>query len=239
MSRSAENPAFVNCPAIFENKSTDSSQPPESPSPVTFTFWSKEFATVTCPHLKQSHCNAILDTSESNPICSWLPATNETKVDPSLTENDPSLTENELQLLQLISQGLENRDIGKQLGYEEKTIKNNLTQLYRKFKVTDRVEAVIKAVKLGCIDTSFFQNDDIQRVNYLTKRELELLNTIIGNKGKIKSDTDIARKMIISESNVSRRLTAIMEKLMVKTRVQAALLYYLAVQKGIVENQSL
>lgn len=57
------------------------------------------------------------------------------------------LSERESDLLFYLVQGLSNKEIGKKLYLSEKTIKNNMTRLYRKIHVTNRVEAAAYAMK--------------------------------------------------------------------------------------------
>lgn len=73
---------------------------------------------------------------------------NLTNTQPSLTAKEEQalgqeqdLSSREILLLNYLSQGLTNKEIGKKLYLSEKTIKNNLTELYRKLHVTNRVEA--------------------------------------------------------------------------------------------------
>lgn len=52
------------------------------------------------------------------------------------------LTRREQQLIQLVSQGLTNKEIGAHLYLSEQTIKNHLRRMLRKIGATDRLEAV-------------------------------------------------------------------------------------------------
>lgn len=56
------------------------------------------------------------------------------------------LTKRELEILYYLSKGLSNKNIALELFLSEKTIKNNLTKIYRKIDVNDRVHAVIIAI---------------------------------------------------------------------------------------------
>ncbi len=53
------------------------------------------------------------------------------------------LSARELELVRLLGQGYETRAIAEYLGLSEKTIRNNLTQLYEKLGVKNRVQAVL------------------------------------------------------------------------------------------------
>ncbi|MEG0297447.1 MAG: response regulator transcription factor [Clostridium sp.] len=57
------------------------------------------------------------------------------------------LTDRELNILLLISKGLKNKDIAETLFLSEKTVKNYVTNVFRKIKVEDRVQATIFAIK--------------------------------------------------------------------------------------------
>lgn len=60
---------------------------------------------------------------------------------------DERLTQRELEVLQLIAKGLSNHEIASRLFLSEKTIKNHLTNIFRKIDVTDRTQAVLYALK--------------------------------------------------------------------------------------------
>ncbi len=57
-----------------------------------------------------------------------------------------SLTKREIEVLLYISKGLSNKDIGERLFLSEKTVKNYATNLFRKIKAHDRVQATIFAI---------------------------------------------------------------------------------------------
>lgn len=68
----------------------------------------------------------------------------------SLTEVDP-LTTRELEVAMLLAQGLDNRQIAERLVLSEKTVKNHLTRIYEKLRVTNRVQAVMTCQALSLI----------------------------------------------------------------------------------------
>ncbi|NLY09049.1 MAG: response regulator transcription factor [Tissierellia bacterium] len=66
-------------------------------------------------------------------------------------ENEFALSPREAELLSNVAGGLSNRVIGQRMFLSEKTVKNNLTSLYKKIEVTNRVEATRFALEHGFI----------------------------------------------------------------------------------------
>ncbi|MFJ6414402.1 LuxR C-terminal-related transcriptional regulator [Terribacillus saccharophilus] len=62
-----------------------------------------------------------------------------------------SLTVREKETLELIAEGLPNKDIGERLMISEKTVKNHVSNLMRKLNVNDRTQAVVLAIKHGWV----------------------------------------------------------------------------------------
>jgi DNA-binding NarL/FixJ family response regulator len=60
-------------------------------------------------------------------------------------END--LTDREIEVLKLIAEGMINKEIAKQLYISEKTVKNHVSNIFRKLNVSDRTQAAIYAFK--------------------------------------------------------------------------------------------
>ena len=62
-----------------------------------------------------------------------------------------TLTEREIEVLRLISRGKSNKEIAAELFVAESTVKTHVATIYEKLKVTDRTEAVVKAIRRGII----------------------------------------------------------------------------------------
>lgn len=60
-----------------------------------------------------------------------------------------SLSRREYEVLSLISSGLNNKEIGDKLFISEKTVKNHITNIFKKIEVEDRVQATIFALNNG------------------------------------------------------------------------------------------
>lgn len=61
----------------------------------------------------------------------------------------PELTERELEILHLISQGLNNTEIAQKLVLSPKTVRNHITNIFSKLQVADRSQAIVKAREEG------------------------------------------------------------------------------------------
>jgi two-component system NarL family response regulator len=63
----------------------------------------------------------------------------------------PTLTSREVEVLQLISQGLRNKEVGAMLGITEGTVQIHVKNIFAKLSVNDRTAAVQVAVRRGLI----------------------------------------------------------------------------------------
>jgi DNA-binding NarL/FixJ family response regulator len=78
-------------------------------------------------------------------IETWLPETPDP--DPSMQP----LTEREMEVLQLLAQGLANKQIAHQLGISEHTVKFHVSAIYGKLGATNRTEAVRLGIQQGWV----------------------------------------------------------------------------------------
>jgi len=61
------------------------------------------------------------------------------------------LSDRELEVLRLIAKGLLNKEIAKTLYISEKTVKNHISNIFKKLKVSDRTQAAVYALKHNII----------------------------------------------------------------------------------------
>ncbi len=61
----------------------------------------------------------------------------------------PELTEREREVLELIAQGLDNREMARRLTLSHKTIRNHVSNIFNKLQVAGRAEAIIRARDAG------------------------------------------------------------------------------------------
>jgi DNA-binding NarL/FixJ family response regulator len=66
-------------------------------------------------------------------------------------ESPENLTQTEIKVMALLGKGKSNKEIASELKCSVKTIKNHLNSIYNKLGVTNRTEAVIKAIEKGLI----------------------------------------------------------------------------------------
>jgi len=69
-----------------------------------------------------------------------------------LVSESKSLSFREIAVLDCVAQGLSNREIAEALYISEQTVKNHMSGVLRKLNVTDRVQAVMLAIRNGWIE---------------------------------------------------------------------------------------
>jgi two-component system, NarL family, response regulator DegU len=62
-------------------------------------------------------------------------------------QDENNLTSREIEVLELIAEGMINKEIAKQLYISEKTVKNHVSNIFKKLNVSDRTQAAIYAFK--------------------------------------------------------------------------------------------
>lgn len=89
----------------------------------------------------------------------------ETYIEPSLTplmkerlekvnrqNEDEILTRREIEVLKLLAEGLFNKEIAYKLSISEKTVKNHVSNIFKKISVSDRTQAAVYAIKNNFVD---------------------------------------------------------------------------------------
>jgi len=61
------------------------------------------------------------------------------------------LSEREVEVLELMTRGLSNRDIGRELWISEPTVKTHVSHILRKLGRNDRTQAVVTALRMGIV----------------------------------------------------------------------------------------
>lgn len=79
------------------------------------------------------------------PLSLFRSATNEVK-------KSKGLTEREISILNFVSKGLSNKEIGEKIFLTDRSVEYHLTKMYKKLGVKTREEAVLEGVRLGLIE---------------------------------------------------------------------------------------
>lgn len=66
---------------------------------------------------------------------------------------EQTLTSEDRQLIELVSEGMNNKEISDKLYVSVSTVKNHLRGLFRKFKVSDRTKLVVEAMNRGVLNS--------------------------------------------------------------------------------------
>jgi DNA-binding NarL/FixJ family response regulator len=66
----------------------------------------------------------------------------------------PSLTRRELDIVTAFARGMGNKQIARDLSISEKTVRNHVSNIYKKLHVYDRTQAVLYAIREGLIDAN-------------------------------------------------------------------------------------
>lgn len=77
---------------------------------------------------------------------------NKTALCQKVTDQDSVLSKRELGILELVSQGLSNKEIADQLNLSRYTVESHIKHIYRKLAVCNRAKAIDTARNLGLLD---------------------------------------------------------------------------------------
>lgn len=72
------------------------------------------------------------------------------RADAAKGKNDV-LTKREIEILRLVAEGLFNKEIAYKLSISEKTVKNHVSNIFKKIGVSDRTQAAVYAIKNGIV----------------------------------------------------------------------------------------
>lgn len=81
-----------------------------------------------------------------------LKAKMEEKKNNTLNDTDDALTKREIEVLKLLAEGLFNKEIAYMLAISEKTVKNHVSNIFKKINVSDRTQAAVYAIKNNFVD---------------------------------------------------------------------------------------
>ena len=100
--------------------------------------------------LKKAMCK--VHSGENYIDYTMLPILNEKMVREKEKEDDEKLTRREIEVLKLLAEGLFNKEIAYKLSISEKTVKNHVSNIFKKIGVFDRTQAAVYAIKNNFVD---------------------------------------------------------------------------------------
>jgi DNA-binding NarL/FixJ family response regulator len=68
------------------------------------------------------------------------------------TNEDGALTKREIEVLKLLAEGLFNKEIAYMLAISEKTVKNHVSNIFKKINVSDRTQAAVYAIRNNFVE---------------------------------------------------------------------------------------
>jgi DNA-binding NarL/FixJ family response regulator len=71
----------------------------------------------------------------------------------------PTLTERETEIITAIARGKGNKQIARALNISEKTVRNHISNIYKKLHVFDRTQAVLYAIREGLVDVDNLEEE--------------------------------------------------------------------------------
>jgi DNA-binding NarL/FixJ family response regulator len=69
-----------------------------------------------------------------------------------VNNSDDPLTKREIEVLKLLAEGLFNKEIAYMLAISEKTVKNHVSNIFKKINVSDRTQAAVYAIKNNLVE---------------------------------------------------------------------------------------
>lgn len=81
-----------------------------------------------------------------------VPLLNEKIEQDKNTMEEDKLTRREIEVLKLLAEGLFNKEIAYKLSISEKTVKNHVSNIFKKIGVFDRTQAAVYAIKNNIVD---------------------------------------------------------------------------------------
>lgn len=92
-------------------------------------------------------------TGEIIPVCqSIIKQDVDHKREPEIKRPTHLYTKRECEVMQLLTDGCSNDDIAKEMGISDKTVKNHISNIFKKMNVHDRTKVVITAIKNNWVE---------------------------------------------------------------------------------------
>ena len=98
---------------------------------------------------------AIFSIAEGNDYIqpSLIPALNSKMIEQNIDiARIDSLTKREIEVLKLLAVGMYNKEVAETLNISERTVKNHVSNIFKKLDVADRTQAAVFAIKNNIVD---------------------------------------------------------------------------------------
>ncbi len=97
---------------------------------------------------------AIMTVNEGNEYIdySMVPLLREKVAQVKEQREEDKLTRREIEVLKLLAEGLFNKEIAYKLSISEKTVKNHVSNIFKKIGVSDRTQAAVYAIKNNIVE---------------------------------------------------------------------------------------
>lgn len=123
------------------------------------------------------------------------------------------ITSRELEVIRLVAQGLEEKEVATKLGLSPLTIKSHAARCFRKTKVHTKVELVVWALRKGLL-YSVPKTGRQDPIPDMTGRELEMVRlTILGL-----TNGEMGKRVFLSEDTIKTHLRKVFKKTGAKNR---------------------
>lgn len=83
---------------------------------------------------------------------SLTPMLKERLENPDMVDDADTLTKREIEVLKLLAEGRFNKEIAQALNISEKTVKNHVSNIFKKIHVSDRTQAAVFAIKNNFVE---------------------------------------------------------------------------------------
>ena len=93
-----------------------------------------------------------VDTGEEYIDFTMVPMLNEKVAREKEKDEEEKLTRREIEVLKLLAEGLFNKEIAYKLSISEKTVKNHVSNIFKKIGVFDRTQAAVYAIKNNIVE---------------------------------------------------------------------------------------
>lgn len=144
--------------------------------------------------------------------------------DEDQADDTSELSGRELEVLQLLAQGMTNKQIAAIVHLAPSTVKNFNSNIFKKLKVRTRRHAISRGIKLGILDSVTSSTSiDYNSFRLLSKRDREIIEFVSRNPDA--TNAEIALGLYITNQSVNNHISSILRKMGAKNMTQVWMAY--------------